>query len=207
VRWLRAGPDAGRLSWETQPHYALLTNQEVLDRGALAKVGPPLREERDRAAVLAAVREGLVAALSSDHAPRTTAMKLATPDILDAPHGGISGVETLLRLAAEIADGEDEDALMMRLAELSSGGAARTFGLLPRKGVIQEGADADLALVRLGEPERIEPAGLHQASDYSLYEGLTTRLRLDAVVKGGRLAVRDGRILGGPGGVHLRRAR
>jgi allantoinase len=204
--WLRAGPDRDRLSWETQPHYALLTDQAVLDRGALAKIGPPLREEADRRAVLAAIRSGVVGALTSDHAPRTAEMKLATADIFSAPHGGLSGAETLLRLAGEIAEGSDEDAFMVDLTRLTATTSARTFGLHPRKGSIELGADADLVVVdRDSSPAPVRVEDLHQTSDYSLYEGIPVRLRVHAVVKNGTLLARDGELLAEPGGVYLRR--
>lgn len=204
--WLRTGPDRHRLSWETQPHYALLTNQAVLDRGALAKIGPPLREEADRLAVLSAIRSGIVGILSSDHAPRTTAMKLAASDIFDAPHGGTSGAEKLLALAGEIASGTDDDAVMTELARLTSTASARLFGLYPRKGAIEVGADADLAVIdRAPSPTALRIEDLHQASDYSLYEGMPVHVRVHAVVKDGTLLVREGEVLAEPRGRHLRR--
>ena len=98
LRQLKAGPYGARIESETQPHYLALTNAEVLARGPLGKVGPPLKEEADIAAIWAVTEEGLLSHISSDHSPKSTKVKLATDDILDATYGGIGGVEPMLPL-------------------------------------------------------------------------------------------------------------
>lgn len=204
ARWIRSGPDRDRISWETQPHYALLTNQQVLDRGQLAKIGPPLRDDDDRAAVREAIADGVVSVLSSDHAPRTTEMKLAG-DILTAPHGGMCGVELLLPLAEQALGGVDERNVAA-LSALTATNAATVYGLHPRKGSIAVGADADVIIVpRDAATSAVSVDQLHQRSDYSLYEGLPVRLRPRTVIKAGRIVVDDGRLVGDPTGAHLRR--
>jgi dihydroorotase-like cyclic amidohydrolase len=204
--WMRSRPESRRVSWETQPHYALLTDDVVLERGALGKVGPPMRTETDRRAVVSAVNAGVVSILSSDHAPRTSAMKLETTDILDAPHGGISGVETLLTLAAQIVEGDDDEKIA-RLAQVTSQAAAARFGLAPEKGAIAVGADADFVFAHFDHERQIRVGDLHQRSDYSLYEGVSVRLRVDTVIKGGEIVVADGEIVTAGKGRHLRKDR
>lgn len=183
-----------RIAAETQPHYCLLTNDEVLERGGLAKVGPPLKTPEDVVAVRTALGEGVISHLSSDHSPRMREVKLATDNILDAPYGGISGVELLLPLAFRL--GLQEGLFdITTLARVTSTNAAKRFGLYPRKGTIRPGADGDLTLVPVDGDERvITPSILHGASDYSLYEGIASRGFPRTVIRNGRLALRDGEV-------------
>jgi len=203
VTWARAQPGGGRIFVETQPHYALLTNDAVLDRGALAKVGPVLKRDEDREAIREALRSGLVSHLSSDHSPRTAAVKLSADNILDAPYGGISGTEVLLALAWKLGihDGLFD---VVRLAQLVSTNAARRYGLYPSKGAIRAGADGDLALVPVDGPTRtITPANLHMHSDYSLYEGIESAGFAPFVVKAGTLVVAERELVSRPQGRFL----
>jgi dihydropyrimidinase len=194
LAWLKSGPYGTRLAVETQPHYALLTNEAVLIRGPLGKVGPPLREAADRDAIVQAVASGLVSHLSSDHAPRSTAVKLAKDNILDAPYGGTSGTEVLLALAHKLGP-EDGHFGIEALARLTATNTARAYGAYPRKGTIRPGSDGDLVVVPVDGPARpLTPKSLHGPSDYSLYEGLTSRGFPRYVIRGGVLAVVDGEV-------------
>jgi dihydropyrimidinase len=192
---LRCDPFGVRPLVETQPHYALLTEEGLRRRGALLKVGPPLKRRADRAAVVKAIAEGLVSHISSDHAPRTKAVKLAKPSVLDAPYGGVAGVETLLPLAHTIVV-ERAGLDIGMLTRMVSTNVAKVFGLYPRKGTIRRGADADLVVVPIdGQRRAIRAAKLHGNSDYSFYEGITSRAFPRYVVRGGRLAVAEGELL------------
>lgn len=199
------GSRGSTVGWETQPHYALLTREEVSRRGALAKVGPPLRSEEDRQAVAEALWSGAISHLSSDHTPRMAAAKLAARDLLTAPYGGISGTELLLPLAHKIVLDSSGKAGIERLVELTSTNAARQFGLYPRKGAIELGSDADLVVLPKQPPlRRITANQLHGRSDFSLYEGVETAGWPRHVVRAGRLAVSDGKVVAPPPARHLR---
>lgn len=203
LAWLKSRPGGERLAVETQPHYALLTNDAVLERGPLAKVGPVLKHDHDRDAVREALASGLVSHLSSDHSPRSKEVKLHTDNIFDAPYGGISGTEVLLPLAWKLGlhDGLFDVA---RLAQLVSTNAAKQYGLYPKKGAIRAGADADLVLVpRDGKTKVITPANLHMRSDYSLYEGIESAGFPEFVIKAGQLVVGEGELLTRPHGAYL----
>jgi allantoinase len=123
---------------ETCPHYFLLTEDDVLSQGAAAKCSPPLRPRADRDALLAALNEGLIDTVGSDHSPAPPEMK--TSDNFFEVWGGISGVQMTLRamITADIAP--------HRIAALVATNVARRFNL-PTKGRIQVGYDADLVLV------------------------------------------------------------
>lgn len=201
--WVREVVGADRVLVETQPHYALLSNDAVVSRGALAKIGPPLKGSADADAVRGALVSGMINHLSSDHSPRMSAVKLAKPDILDAPYGGISGTELLLPLAVELAGGLDDGAVS-RAVRLCSAGAAQAFGLYPRKGVIAVGADGDVVVIpKDASARKIGPEWLHGRSDYSLYSDLSISAVPRFVVKGGITVIADGELIERPTGRFL----
>ncbi len=192
VAWLLAGPDAARIAVETQPHYLALTDDVVRRRDAVGKIGPPLKEEDDVAAVWEALLAGRISHVSSDHSPRTLAMKLGGPDIFHAPYGGISGTEVLRPLLWGLGF-ETGRIGVEQLTRLTATNAARRYGLYPHKGAIRVGGDGDVVVIpRDAEPREIRPDVLHGRSDYTLYEGLSSRGFPRDVVRAGRHVVADG---------------
>lgn len=81
---------------ETCPHYFSLTEQEVLTKGTNAKMNPPLKSEKDRKAIIEALRDGTLDAISTDHAPHTKQEK--EKSLSDSPNG-IIGFETAFAVA------------------------------------------------------------------------------------------------------------
>src|SRR5205085_2599099 len=93
---LRDGKRRGlAVSGETCPHYWTLTEEAVATHGSDAKMNPPLRGERDRAAVIRAIQDGTIDCFVTDHAPHTVEEKSRTMD--QAPFG-VVGLETALAL-------------------------------------------------------------------------------------------------------------
>ena len=78
------------ITCETAPHYLALSDEALLEYGTLAKMNPPLRSEADRQATIAAIADGTVDLLATDHAPHT--MDEKARGFLDAPNG-IIGLE------------------------------------------------------------------------------------------------------------------
>ena len=85
-----------RVTAEVTPHHFVLTDEAVLQRGANAKMNPPLRSARDLDEVLAGLADGTIDAIATDHAPHASRLK-AKP-LSEAPFGVI-GLETALGLA------------------------------------------------------------------------------------------------------------
>ena len=84
---------------ETCPHYLTLTEDEVADFSALAKVSPPLRTKADIDALLDALADGTIDMLATDHAPHAAHEKEVE---FDAAPCGISGLDTALSLTWEL---------------------------------------------------------------------------------------------------------
>ena len=89
---------------ETCPHYLILTEEACEDYDTAAKVNPPLRTRADQQALLAALEDGTIDVLATDHAPHAAHEK-ETP--FDEAPNGISGLETALSVTWElVARGE-----------------------------------------------------------------------------------------------------
>lgn len=129
------------ITCETCPHYFSLTVNDVLKKGVNAKMNPPLREEKDRLAIIEGLKEGTIDAIITDHAPHAEEEK--AKGLADAPNG-IIGFETAL--SCEIMNLIDTGALTYDdLVRVTSYNPANLLGL-NTKGAIEEGYDADLTI-------------------------------------------------------------
>ena len=126
---------------ETCPHYYSFTVEEVLTSGVNAKMNPPLREEKDRQAIIKGLKDGTIDAIITDHAPHTKEEK--DKGLASAPNG-IIGFETAL--AATITNVVKPGYIdYMDMVRLMSYRPAEILGLKDR-GQIKEGFKADLTI-------------------------------------------------------------
>lgn len=183
------------LTSEVTPHHALLGRDVYADFGGVAKVNPPIRGEPDASALLAALADGRIDMIASDHAPHLAAEKMHA-SIWDVP-SGFAGVETLLPLMLSAV--HDGRLALERLVHATSEAPAKTWGLWPRKGQIAVGADADLTLVDLERGGEIHAANLHGMNNVSPFEGRATTGAVVTTIVRGKVVVRDGALVTEPG--------
>lgn len=130
-----------KITCETCPHYYSFTVEEVLQSGTNAKMNPPLREEKDKKAIILGLQDGTIDAIITDHAPHSEEEK-QTP-LAGAPNG-IIGFETAL--AASITNLiEPKHITYLDLARLTSYNPAKLLKL-ETKGQIKQGYDADIMI-------------------------------------------------------------
>ncbi|MCC7446994.1 MAG: dihydroorotase family protein [Anaerolineae bacterium] len=172
-------------------HHLTMTVEEAEDRfGALAKVNPPLRPERDVNALWDAVAQGIIDTVATDHVAHTTAK---VKDSLWAVMPGFAGSGTML--PALITEGYHKRGIALeRIAALASGNAARIFHL-SNKGAIVVGADADLTLVDLNLERAVHAPDLLSNADHSMLEGRVLKGWPVTVILRGQLAVQDEQIM------------
>ena len=191
-RWRDRGAN---LTCEVTPHHLLLDSDVYDEFGGMTKVNPPIRGGSDAAALLAALADGTIDCVASDHAPHVEADK-RRESIWDVP-AGFAGVETLLPLMlTEVAAGR---LTLERLVDATSAAPARAWGLRPQKGGIEIGSDADLTIVDLDADGVILAADLHGKNNHSPFEGRSTRGAAVATVIRGRIVARDRQLLEGAG--------
>jgi dihydropyrimidinase len=192
---IRAAQMAGqRVFAETCPQYLTLTKEVINERGALAKIGPPVRTGRDRAGLWQGVRDGTLQVVSTDHAPK---IKDPAGNFLEQPYGA-PGIETLLALTHN--EGVNTGRIsLVRLVQVLCENPARIFGLYPHKGTIAVGADADLVVFDPDRPVTIQAENQHSNAGYTLYEGRRVLGWAESSFQRGRPVLWQGEIIPEPG--------
>lgn len=188
LHYLRPGPFFTRISGETAPHYLLLTSEAVRRWGAGAKMNPPLREERDRRALLGALRNGDVEVLATDHAPHSPEEKAL--GLEQAPFG-IVGLETALGLVLTYLVNSGHLTLLQALAKLSTN-PARLLGL--PGGTLEPGSPADLTIIDLHQHWTVDPAAFHSRGRATPFAGERLVGRAWGTIVGGQWAMREGEV-------------
>jgi dihydroorotase len=176
------------VSCDTAPHYFALNEIAVGDYRTFAKVRPPLRAEPDRQAVVEGLKDGTIDAVASDHAPLDQDSK-RLPFAQAA--FGIIGLETLLPLTLELYH-NGHLSLSQALALVTCRPAAR-LGLAA--GRLAKGVAADLTLIDIDRPWKIDEAAFRSKSKNSPFDGRPAQGHALRTVVDGRAiftASRDG---------------
>ncbi len=201
TRLVRAAQKDGvRVSAETCPHYLLFVAADCEGRDAAMKAYPPVREPSDMEALWAGIDDGTITSVGSDHAPHTLADK-ARP-FATAPAGMVA-VEVLAplmidRMCAGRVSAE-------RLSWVLSEGTARLYGLYPRKGVVEPGADADLTIVDPSASWTVRGERLHSVQRHTPLEGMELRGSPVLALLRGELVMKDREPVGEPRGRLVKR--
>jgi dihydroorotase len=146
-----------------------------------------VREKRNQEPLFAALADGTIDVIATDHAPH--AIEEKTRNDIWTVDCGFPGVETQMpMMLTEVAAGRYSVCDYVRW---SAANPARIWGLYPRKGVIQAGADADLAIVDLSRESTIDDAKLQSLSRITPFHGRRTKgLPLHTLVRG-RFVMRE----------------
>ncbi len=141
VGTIRSAKQRGvNVTCETCPHYYSFTVEEVLKKGVNAKMNPPLREEKDRQAIIEGLKDGTIDCIVTDHAPHAEEEK--AQGLAKAPNG-IVGFETAL--PATITNLVDKGYLsLLDMCRLMSYNPAKLLKI--DRGEISEGKIADLTI-------------------------------------------------------------
>jgi dihydroorotase len=130
-----------RVTCEVTPHHFTLTDVDVRDYDSNFKMNPPLRSPADREAILAALADGTVDAIATDHAPHAMHEKCIE---FERAAFGITGLETAVGLAITRLHREHKIPLA-RIVELFTAGPARVVDL-PGRGTLARGSHADVTI-------------------------------------------------------------
>jgi dihydroorotase len=176
---IRAAKNKGLpVSCGITPAHLFLSDIAVTGFRTFARLSPPLRDEADRQACLAAIADGTIDLICSGHDPHGPEAK-RLPFIDAEP--GMAGAETLLALSLALV--RDGHVGVERLFDLLAGAPARLFGL--PGGLIDVGAEADLLIVDSDAPWRIESDTMAAAAGNTPFDGLPVQGRVVRTIKGG----------------------
>ena len=164
---------------DTAPPYFDLNETAIGSFRTYAKLSPPLRSEADRLAVLAAVADGTIDAIASDHQPRDADDK-RLPFAQAAPGG--AGLATLL--AVTLAQVHGGALGLSRALGLLTSGPARLLGA--QGGTLAKGASADLCLFDLDAAWQIAAGGLPGRAQNTPFDGRAVEGRVLGTWKAGR---------------------
>jgi dihydropyrimidinase len=208
IRWAHARGIA--ILAETCPQYLLRTSEELERPGweaAKFLCSPPLRPAKDAKDLWHGLTNGTFHLVSSDHSPYRaegpTGKRAAGPE----PHfrhvpPGLPGIETRLTLLFSEGVGSSRITPEQFVA-LTATNPAKIYGLYPQKGSLMPGADADIVLWDAEMSGVIRHANLHDACDYTPYEGQAVRGQPVMTFSRGNCVWDRGQVFGGPGRGHM----
>jgi dihydroorotase len=183
VQALRRAQQAGiAATAEVTPHHLCRTDEAVRSLDPNLKMNPPLRSESDRTALIEGLKDGVIAAVATDHAPHARHEKEVP---FEAAPFGVTGLETAFSaLYTQLV--EPGVVPLETILERMSAGPARVYGLdEPR---IAVGATANLVLLDLKASWRVGEDGFRSRSVNSWLLGETLKARVHATVAAGRVA-------------------
>ncbi|WP_431470842.1 dihydroorotase [Sphingosinithalassobacter sp. LHW66-3] len=176
---IRAAKARGtRVTCGITPAHLLLSDIAMTDFRTFAHLSPPLRDEQDRRAALAAVADGTIDVLCSGHDPRGPEEK-RLPFADSAP--GMAGAETLLALSLQLV--RDDIVPFERLFAMLAANPAEVLGL--ETGLLEPGMPADLIVIDPDSPWRISAESLVAKAGNTPFDGLPVQGQVLRVFKGG----------------------
>lgn len=176
---------------ETCPQYLSLSAEDYERIGPMMKVYPPIRGVQDREALWAAVNDGTIVSVGSDHAPHTVEEK--AQGLGTQPAGGV-GCETFGPVMLDrLFRG---DTTPERFAEVMSTSTAKLYGLYPKKGAILPGSDADLTIVDPAATWTVRNEELVAKQPTSAWNGFELTGMPTMVILRGEIAMKDRKPVG-----------
>jgi dihydroorotase len=184
----RAKAEGLRVTAEVTPHHLAFSEEDLLTYDTNMKVNPPLRAGRDRGELTAALADGTIDAIATDHAPHAVEEKEAEFD--QAPFGTI-GLETALAavLTHLVEPGE---LTLSRAIEALSTAPARILGAGDHGGPIEPGRPANLVVFDPSAEWVVEPPFASRSRN-SAFLGRRMRGRVVHTMLRGELVVADGK--------------
>jgi dihydroorotase len=167
VRALREARARGiQVTAEATPHHFTLTDEAASGYDTHAKMSPPLRAEADREAVVAALADGIIDAIATDHAPHGPLDKQV--EFVQAANG-IIGLETSLALTLRLV--RQSQISLSTAVERLTAGPSRCLGL--PYGTLSPGAPADAIVVDAEKEWKVDPQRFYSRSRNSPFAGWT----------------------------------
>ncbi len=179
-----------RITAEVCVHHLWFDESRYDELGASIKCNPAIKTAADRAALLAALNEGRIAVIATDHAPHTAEEKAAS--YFKAPAGLPLVQHALLAMFDLVADKKISVELLVDRACHAS---ADIFGVQDR-GYVREECYADLVIVDTNKPYRVSTSNLLSKCQWSPFDGHEFSSSIDTTIINGEVVYRDGNLTG-----------
>ena len=180
------------LTAETCPHYLHFTAEAIPDGATPFKCAPPIRDAANRELLWAALAEGVLELVASDHSPCSPNLKAIEAGDFVAAWGGVSGLQLALPVVWSEASSRGHS--LVDIARWMSAGPAR-LARLAHKGAIAASRDADLVIFDDAGTTTITPDTIHHRHRVTPYAGETLRGAVRATYLRGQRVAEAGRVL------------
>ncbi len=182
----RGKKDRVRVTCEVTPHHFTLLDEDIRGYDSRYKMNPPLRSKADREAIWAALADGAIDAIATDHAPHASHEKLV--EFERAPFG-IIGLETALGLAITVLH-RGRNIPLRRIVELLSTSPAGIVNLRGR-GTLAVGSHADLVLFDPKQRWTYDAARSYSRSRNTPFDGRQMHGKVVATIVAGTIVYRN----------------
>ncbi|MFN5324812.1 MAG: dihydroorotase [Bacteroidota bacterium] len=189
--------DQKRITSEACIHHLWFSDADYATLGNLIKWNPAVKTVEDRDAILKAVIDNRIDVIATDHAPHTLGEKMKP--YTEAPSGGPLVQHALLAMLELCKQGKIE---LIDVVRKMSHDVARCFRLLDR-GYIREGYFADLVLVDMNKPMKVDRTNLLYKCGWSPFEGVKFGSTVVRTLVNGHIVWNDGRLVDAPSGSRL----
>ena len=178
-----------RITAEACIHHLWFTDKDYDTKGNFIKWNPAVKTEADRDGILKAVLDGRIDVIATDHAPHTFGEK--SLPYLQAPSGGPLVQHALPAMLELYHQGK---ITLEQIAEKMAHNVATIFQV-EKRGFIREGYWADIALVTLNKPWRVEKENILYKCKWSPFEGTTFQSSIIHTLVSGNLAYSNGKLI------------
>ncbi len=182
-----------RVFIETCVQYLLL-DDSLYDQGFLGSkfvMSPPLRKKSDQEALWSGIKQNLIQVVATDHCPFCMDQKRMGEHAFNKIPNGAPGIEH--RVSLMFSEGVVKNRISLnKFVDVTATQPAKIFGLYPKKGAIAVGSDADLVIFDPGAEEVLSAKTHHMNCDYSAYEGMRVKGRVNTTILRGAVVLDEG---------------
>ncbi len=203
----RAKAEGVDIVGETCPQYLVCTKDTFKDRPPIANMNPPLRDKEDNEKLWEGLRKGWLETVGSDHGPWTPEQK--GDNIMQARPGIGDVLSTWMPIM--LSEGVNKGRITLeKMVEVCCYNPAKYLGILPQKGQISVGSDADITIIDLNKKQvpTNDPEKIYSAAAYNVYGFLGWEFKgwpILTMVRG-NVVMEDGKVIGKDGtGKYIKR--
>ncbi|MCI8506802.1 MAG: allantoinase AllB [Lachnospiraceae bacterium] len=194
----RAKMDGIDISVETCPQYLALCEDDLYEKGGVAKCDPPVRSLENVEKLWELVKEGAIDLIASDHSPHPFEKKVVPENDFSKAAEGVTGEQTMLPVI--LTEGVHKRKLpLTKMVQLLCENPARRFGLYGRKGALEIGFDGDFNIIDLDKEWICHGKDMYYVNKHTPYDGKHMKGAVEATYIRGRLVCEQGEMKVEPG--------
>lgn len=179
---------------ETCPQYLALCEDDLYERGGVAKCDPPVRSRENVEKMWEYVKSGKIDMIASDHSPHPFEKKVVPAEDFPRAAEGVTSLQTMLPVM--LTEGVHKRNLPITdMVRLLSTATAKRYGLWGRKGAIAPGFDADFVIIDLDKEWQCKADDMFYLNKHTPYDGRTWKGYIESTWVRGTKVYEGGKIL------------